>query len=177
VPPAAFMRTKLSNVLLHHYSDNEIKEIFSKEQSTEQKHYTRPRGLWVSVVGDRDWPSLKPGDLRSQHQYEITLADDAKILWVDGREQLSAFTKEYGLKPSGERRRAIDWVRVGTEHQGLIIAPYIAEHTKYPTLFWYGAWGCASGCIWNKDAISETKLIRAGEPFWWLRENEPLLRD
>ncbi len=171
------MRTKLSNVLLHHYSDNEIEEIFSQEQSTEQKHYTRPRGLWVSVVGDRDWPSLKPGDLRSQHQYEITLADDAKILWIDGKVQLSAFTKEYGHKPSGERRRAIDWVRVATEHQGLIIAPYIAEHTKYPTLFWYGAWGCASGCIWNKDAISEIKLIRAGEPFWWLKGNAPLLRD
>ena len=72
-------------MLFHHYSENEIKEILSKEQSTEQKHCTRPRGLWVSVVGDRDWPSMKPGDLRSQHQYEITLADDAKILSIDGR--------------------------------------------------------------------------------------------
>ena len=79
VNATAFIGTKLSDMLLHHYSDNEIKEIFSKEQSTELKHYTRPRGLWVSVVGDRDWPSLNPCDLRSQNQYEITLTDDAKV--------------------------------------------------------------------------------------------------
>ena len=60
---------------------------------------------------------------------------------------------------------------MATEHQGLIIAPYIAEYTRYPTLFWYGAWGCASGCIWSEDAISEIKLIREAEPFWWFKEN------
>jgi len=64
---------------------------------------------------------------------------------------------------------------VAVEHQGFIIAPYIAEHTRYPTLFWYGAWGCASGCFWNKDAISEIKLIRDAEPFWWFKENTPFL--
>jgi hypothetical protein len=162
-------------MLLHHYSSNKINEILSKEQSTEQKHYTRPKGLWVSFVGDRDWPSMNPGDLRSQHQYEITLADEDKIRFIDGRKQLSEFTKKYGLKPSGERQIAIDWVKVATEHQGLIIAPYIAEHTRYPTLFWYGAWGCASGCIWNKDAISEIKLIREAEPFWWFKEKAHFL--
>jgi hypothetical protein len=52
-------------MLLHHHSSNKINEILSKDQSTEQKHYTRPKGLWVSVVGDRDWPSMKPGDLRN----------------------------------------------------------------------------------------------------------------
>ena len=151
-----------------------MNSIKAKEQSSEQKHYTRPKGLWVSVVGDRDWPSMNPGDLRSQHQYEITLKDENKIRFIDGRKQLSEFIKKYGLKPRGEPRIAIDWVKVATEHQGLIIAPYIAEHTRYPTLFWYGAWGCASGCIWNKDAISEIKLIREAEPFWWFKENPRL---
>jgi len=161
-------------MLLHHYSSNVINEIASKEQSKELKHYTRPTGLWVSVVGDRDWPSMKPGDLRSQHQYEVTLAEEAKVRFIDSRERLSDFTKQYSVKPSGERRRAIDWVRVAAEHHGLIIAPYIAKHTRYPTLFWYGAWGCASGCIWNRDAISEIRLIREAEPFWWFKENPPL---
>lgn len=108
---------------------------FLRSSPPKQKHYTRPKGLWVSVVGGRDWPSMNPGDLRSQHQYEITLADDAKIRFIDGRKQLSEFTKKYGLKPSGERRIAIDWVKVATEHQGLIISPYIAEHTRYPPCF------------------------------------------
>ena len=101
---------------------------------------------------------------------EIILAGEAKICFIDSREQLSEFTKKYGLRPGGERRvPAIDWMRVATEHQGLVVAPYIAEHTRHPTLFWYGAWGCASGCIWNKDAISEIKLIREAEPFWWFK--------
>ena len=160
-------------MLLHHYSSNKINEILSKGQSTEQKHYTRPTGLWVSVVGDRDWPSLEPGDLRSQHQYEITLAGEATIRFIHDRAQLSEFTKRYGLKPRGERRVAIDWTKVAAEHQGLIIAPYIAEHTRYSTLFWYRAWGCASGCIWKREAICKIRLIREAEPFWWFKEHRP----
>ena len=116
-------------MLLHHYSDNEIKEIFSKEQSTEQKHCARPRGLWVSVVGDNDWKSYRGHDLRDQNQYEIILADEAKILFLDSEEQLSDFTQTFGLKPSGEQRIAIDWVQVAITYQGMIIAPYRAELT------------------------------------------------
>ena len=70
VTRSTFLGTRLSDMFLHYYDDNEIKEIFSKEQSTELKHYTSPRGLWASIVGGRDWPSLNPGDLRSQNQYE-----------------------------------------------------------------------------------------------------------
>jgi hypothetical protein len=160
-------------MLLHHYSDNEIKEISTKEQSTEQKHYTRPRGLWVSVVGDNDWRSYKGHDLREKYQYEITLADEAKVLFLSSKEHLSAFTKEYGLKPIGEQRIAIDWVKVATEYKGLVIAPYVTEQYENDTLFWVGAWSCASGCIWDKDAISLLKLIREAEPFWWPNENIP----
>lgn len=163
-------------MLLHHYSSNVIKEIFSKGQSTALKHYIKPTGLWVSVPGDRDWPSMRPGDLRSQHQYDITLTDEAKICLIYCRKQLSEFTNEYGLKPSGERLIAIDWIRVATEYQGLIIAPYIAEHTRYSTLFWYRAWTCASGCIWNEGAISEIKLIHEAEPFRSFEENMPFFR-
>jgi hypothetical protein len=160
-------------MLLHHYSDNKISEIITKGQSSEKKHYTRPIGLWVSVVGDDDWKSLSIGDLRSQNQYEITLADEARILFLNGEEQLLEFTQAFGLKPSGEQRIAIDWVQVAIMYHGLIIAPYRAELTESDALFWWGAWGCASGCIWNKDAISEIKLIREGEPLWWINENPP----
>jgi hypothetical protein len=158
-------------MLLHHYSSNKINVFLSKEQPTEQKCYTRPKGLWVSVVGPRDWPSMEPGDLISQHQYEITLAAKAKILFIDERSQLSEFTERYGLLPRGEQRIVIDWVKVAIEHQGLVIAPYIEEYTDYPDLFWYGSWGCASGCIWNKEAIAGSKLIREAEPLWMLNEN------
>ncbi len=162
-------------MLLHHYSSNKISEILSKEQSTEKKFYTKPNGLWVSVVGDNDWKSNSGGDLRSQNQYEIILADEAKILFLDSEEQLSGFTQTFGLKPRGEQRTAIDWVQVAIKYQGMIIAPYRAELTESDALFWWGAWRCASGCIWNKDAISEIKLIREGEPFWWINENPPFL--
>lgn len=162
-------------MLLHHYSSNKINEILSKEQSTEKKFYTRPIGLWVSVVGDSDWTSNSGVDLRSQNQYEITLANAAKILFLDSEEKLSGFTQKFGLKPSGEQRTAIDWEQVATEYEGMVIAPYREELTESDDLFWWRAWGYASGCIWNKDAISEIKLIREGEPFHWINENPPFL--
>ena len=114
---------------------------------------------------------MEPGDLRSKHQYEITLAAEAKILFIDERNQLSEFTERDGLLPRGEQRILIDWVKVATEHQGLVIAPYIEEYTDYADVFWYGSWGCASGCIWKKEAIAESKLIRKVEPLWMLNEN------
>ena len=52
------------------------------------------------------------------------------------------------------RDRYIDWPAVATDYPGLIIAPYqwscrMSEFTR-----WYYGWDCASGCIWNADAIA-----------------------
>lgn len=78
------------------------------------------------------------------------------------KEQLFAFTKTYGIQLEGETRIAIDWPKVASEYQGVMITPFF---TEYDDLFWYGAWGYASGCIWDKAAISGIGRSRDGDPF------------
>ena len=156
-------------MLLHHYSTSKIVEIISKVQRPVMKAYDRPTGLWVAVVGPNDWKSKHRGDLLDQNLYEVKLAGKHNLLFMNTREQLSAFTKAYGLKLKGETRIAIDWAKVAAEYQGVIIAFFFAEHDDYDDLFWYGAWGCASGCIWDKYAISGVSLIREGDQFLGLK--------
>ena len=156
-------------MLLHHYSTSKIVEIISKVQRPAMKPYDRPTGFWVSVVGPNDWKSKHRGDLLDQNLYEVKLSGKHNLLFMSTREHLSAFTKAYGLKLRDETRVAIDWTKVAAEYQGVLIAPFFAEHDDYDDLFWYGAWGCASGCIWDKDAISGISLIREGDPFLGLK--------
>ncbi len=129
----------------------------------------RPPDAVLSFVGPNDWKSKHRGDLRDQNLYEVKLAGKHHLLFMSTREQLSAFTKAYSLKLKDETRIAIDWTKVAAEYQGVLIAPFFAEHDDYDDLFWYGAWGCASGCIWDKDAISGISLIREGDQFLGLK--------
>jgi len=163
----AMMRESI--MLLHHYSTSKIIEITSKVQRPVMKPYDRPTGFWVSVVGPNDWKSKHRGDLLDQNLYEVKLAGEHNLLFMNTREHLSEFTKAYGIKLKGETRIAIDWARVAANYQGVIIAPFFTEHEDYDDLFWYGAWGCASGCIWDKNAISGISLVREGDQFLGLK--------
>lgn len=156
-------------MLLNHYSTSKIVEIISKVQCPVMKPYDRPTGFWVSVVGPNDWKSKHPGDLLHQNLYEVKLASEHNLLFMSTREQLSEFTKEYGLKLIGEARIAIDWPKVAADYRGVIIAPFFAEYDDYDDLFWYGAWECASGCIWDINAISGISLVREGDQFLGLK--------
>ncbi len=158
-----------SIMVLHHYSTSKIVEIISKVQHPVMKPYDRPIGFWVSVVGPNDWKSMHRGYLLDQNLYEVKLASEHNVLFMSTRKQLSVFTKEYGLKLRGETRIAIDWRKVAADYQGVIIAPFFEEHDDYDDLFWYGAWGCASGCIWDKSAISGISLVRGGDQFLGLK--------
>lgn len=48
---------------------------------------------------------------------------------------------------------AIMWPKVAKEYQGIIISPYQWERRDFFGTFWYSGWDCASGCIWDKEAI------------------------
>jgi hypothetical protein len=163
----AMMRESI--MLLHHYSARKIAEIISKVQRPVMKPYDRPTGFWVSVVGPNDWKSKHRGELLDQNLYEVTLAGEHNLLFMNTREHLSVFTKAYGIKLNGETRIAIDWAKVAPDYQGVIIAPFFTKHEDYDDLFWYGAWGCASGCIWDKNAIAGISLVREGDQFLGLK--------
>ena len=52
----------------------------------------------------------------------------------------------------------IRWEEVKTLWDGIIISPYNWKCRHSPSTEWYYGWDCASGCIWNVEAIKNYKL-------------------
>lgn len=129
----------------------------------------KPDGLWVSVLGEDDWPSWCRSEQwgldRLASEHEVVLAAGANILHVQGPLELNSFhdrfsverAETYGFLPRREDY-LIDWSAVKAEFDGIIIAPYIwSQRLRGPS--WYYAWDCASGCIWNLGAIESVTRI------------------
>jgi len=159
-------------VRLEHYTD----QVFSFERRTYQQKpplgFLKPLGLWVSVAGEDDWPSWCREEefcLSSlEHLSVVTLADDANILMVSSPELLDEFHAEYAVdddflrgRPwaSDEKRYwAVDWPKVAEKYDGIIIAPYHWSRRLDGPMWFYG-WDCASGCIWNLDAVASVEVV------------------
>lgn len=118
--------------------------------------FGKPTGLWVSREGEDDWPSWCEGESFALDSLatvtEVTLTDEANICYICSADQLMAFTEEYRVTWAAGIP-AIDWSRVAQEWDGIVIAPYIWSMRLNPQTSWYYGWDCASGCIWNLDAI------------------------
>jgi hypothetical protein len=148
---------------LMHYSHAPVTEIHSMGQATGRAlRGDKPNGFWVSVKGNRDWPEFcynEQWNLESfKHAFEIALVDSARILHIDSYEMLCAFSKNYG------NRDRVDWMRVASEYQGIVIAPYQWD-ARY-SLNWYYSWDVASGCIWDAKAISRVVDAPHEVPNW-----------
>lgn len=164
---------ELNTRLLHYHStpvefDRNITYDLSKSR------VGKPVGLWVSVEGEDDWPSWCRGEefhlsgLDAVH--EVTLTDDARIAHISGAAELREFHEKWSMPNDmskllddgpyrhGNKYYEPDWPAVAQEYDGIIIAPYIwCMRTDGP--FWYYGVDCASGCIWNLDAIESFKLV------------------
>lgn len=160
---------------LMHYTDTPLK--FDPDRTYEQRppgDFTKPVGLWVSVEGEDDWPSWCRGEdfcvgsLTCAHQ--VTLNPDATILHISSGVEIEKFHDIYAMPSEFHRGRGfayggekdywgIDWNRVSTECDGIIIAPYLWSHRLSGAVNWYYGWDCASGCIWNLSAIDSIELI------------------
>jgi len=124
----------------------------------------KPPGFWVSVDGNGDgwkeWCESEDwgmGTLKFAH--EIELAPAANVLKIEGAAALDEFHWEF-VRPNAHRYDydAIDWPRVMSLHQGIIIAPYIHERRLSDVVNWYYTWDCASGVIWDLKAIDRIEL-------------------
>ena len=70
---------------------------------------------------------------------------------------LDRFTAEYG---DNERYcRMIQWDRVAERYQGIVITPYIWSRRLEPETHWYYPWDCASGCIWDGEAVESITVL------------------
>jgi hypothetical protein len=137
----------------------------------EMRAFRKPRGLWYGI--NQSWvewcSSEEPGWVHD-HFHEVVL-DHTKILRISNIKQFNAFEKEFGmidpmlkmfedrmpslggfsLEASHIGRESIDWHKVAKQYSGLEITPYLWE--KRLTSMWYYGWDCASGCVWNANAI------------------------
>lgn len=66
------------------------------------------------------------------------------------------FSQQYGQTPDWSKHYVyyIDWDRVASKHDGIIIAPYCWQQRLKDETFWYYSWDCASGCIWHPRAVT-----------------------
>ncbi|NKV19232.1 hypothetical protein GS913_06550 [Rhodococcus hoagii] len=136
-----------------HYA--ETQRSLDRERDYQTVRRDKPDGLWVSILGEDDWPSWCRENEFREHTlevaHEVRLAADANVLLVNGPREFDEFDAKYRTADSRKFNEFIDWPRVESEYDGIIIAPYL--WSRRSSAFWYYGWDCASGVIWNLCAI------------------------
>lgn len=154
---------------LMHFSHKPIESLHRRE-SIGRREYHKPVGFWVSEEsngdGWRDWCTSEdfgPGELA----YDVELRPDANIRLVDTIEKLDALTDEFGIQDNYMPSRYIskmDWPRFVALYDGILIVPYFWERRLADHSSWYYSRDCASGCIWNPDAVASIVPARLPLP-------------
>lgn len=150
---------------LMHYADHRVELKRCHVYTQDKPHgYGKPAGFWVSVAGEDDWASWCRNEEYSvdclKYEHLVTLRDAANILHVSNPVEFDKFHAEYKTMTDYDRRYhrddplwwAIDWDIVTGKYDGIIIAPYLWKR-RLTEATWYYGWDCASGCIWNLEAI------------------------
>ena len=77
--------------------------------------------------------------------------DTSRCLWLRTVDDIDEFEADY-LEPN--------WAPTAAQYAGVIIAPYQWERRlDGDASDWYYGWDCASGCIWNADAIASIAVL------------------
>lgn len=160
------MKKRLQDLRLRHYSAEPLGEIRSVSQVG--RNLRKPGGLWVSVHNARNnWPqwckSEDYGLASLANEHEIILADTANVCWLKNAKEIDKFTKQYVAHEHKYNNKEyimyLDWVKVSSVYQGLIISPYCYSRRLEDHTIWYYGWDCASGCVWDASAISSVRPI------------------
>lgn len=129
---------------------------FNPTMIREQMVGPKPSGLWYGI-GDSwiRWVRSEMEDWEQDNVFKLNI-NEGNIAIIRTYDKLAGFDAKYGIDYHG--MRMVNWVEVAKDYDGIEIAPYINEgRFKY---FWYYGWDVASGCIWNKDAITSIdKLV------------------
>lgn len=145
-------------MIFEHFRDSPLMLESGKKYS--QSVHFKPRGLWLSIPGENDWPnwcrSEEFGLERLADKSTVELGGQFRILHLDSAEEVRLFDAEYGvaLSPNLPDYRYPDWERVAGDYDGIIISPYQWSLRWGTDLSWYSTWDVESGCIWNPAAIA-----------------------
>lgn len=147
----------MNDITLSHFTAEPfaLDREWQYDQQSRYGGYGKPRGLWLSDESDHGWKawctSEDWGVETLTHETRFTLAPSHNVLIIDTPEALIEFDQRYG---DGDRyMRNIDWASIIEQYDGIIITPHQWELRL--DMLWYSAWDCASGCIWNLDAVVE----------------------
>jgi hypothetical protein len=131
------------NLIHYTYKPLEFDPLRTYEQSDNWK----PVGFWLSAEGDgmfswKNWCTREEfGVCGLENAARFVLAPNANVLHINNTEELDAFNNRYGSVLA----------HMAKDYDGIIIAPYHWQRRN--ELIWYYSWDCASGCIWNLQAI------------------------
>lgn len=134
---------------------------------------SKPDGFWFSAGDGSDgWQAYvekqvkagRPGFSLAQlnHQTEVVFRDSATCLFLSGSMDIDAFTCEYGSLSDETHTRVrgnfpkpprIDWPRVASNFDAIIIAPLCVDRLNDPDAEWYRCWDVSCGCVWNSQAV------------------------
>ena len=150
---------------LIHYSKNPKIELEVGYRYSSNIGLGKPSGLWVS--DDDEEPNWKSWALAEdfnlpelKYCYRIELCKNANILKLTTQNAIRRFTYKFGnVNHPIEKYLDIDWNKVRTIYQGIIITPY--QWKLRHTFLWYYGWDCASGCIWDISTVKT--LTRVGD--------------
>lgn len=140
----------------------------------------KPSGIWYGLSDSWiKWCISEQYGGIHENIYELKL-DESQILKIGNLDEFKSFEDEFIYKPEHLRFPAafvankfatdtmnrwlssIDFEKVAELYSGIEIAPYQWE--KRLDSKWYYGWDCASGCIWNPDAIKTLNLLAHYNP-------------
>lgn len=161
----------MKKMKLRHFSDKQVTldlEYHYKPQSISFK----PNGFWVSDEADDGWRRWCESESfcedRLEFEHSVEFSEKANILYIRTLEEIDSFHRQFRELPEDLLRidyfnkhgsSYIDWRKVASRYDGIIITPYQWERRLAEGFLWYYGWDCASGCIWNLKAIKEVKLL------------------
>lgn len=156
----------IHDLRLKHYSDAPVE--FRREPVIQDGfRFDKPRGFWVSVEGEDDWKTWCEAEEfglgRLAVEHDVTLTVDANVLLIDSLDALREFADKWKVE-RGDYRDGIQWAVLEHFYDGIIIAPYQWGARLDPDTSFYYGWDCASGCIWNSDAIESITPVREVVP-------------
>src|SRR5579872_5717959 len=152
---------------LVHYSKEiiSLSDLHLDKQDITHNHFAKPSGFWVSDDDcEENWKSWCESEEfqveNLKYAHDVKLNTEANILYLRNANDIDKFSNLYSKKLcfGSPDLKKIDWAKVAQDFEGIIITPYIWERRFQTDAVWYYTWDCASGCIWNIDAIESITL-------------------
>jgi len=119
----------------------------------------KPRGLWYGLGTQWiDWVKREMPEWENDHLYKIEISQN--VLVLDSKDKILAFNKQYGFasKMSFDGLPdSIDWVKVAKDYDGIEI---ITPRRYSDSVEWLYSWDIDSGCLWNKNGLTNISIIK-----------------